>query len=70
MTLNVANRVYIKEGNYELDENLEKDAVKVFDAGIEKINFAESEAAASLINNWVRIHFWNIYDARLFSIYR
>ncbi|XP_026324377.1 serine protease inhibitor 3/4-like isoform X1 [Hyposmocoma kahamanoa] len=53
VTLNVANRVYIMEGSYELDDNLQKDAVNVFDAGIEKVNFVNSQAAASLINSWV-----------------
>lgn len=47
--------MYIKEGNYELDDNLQKDAVNVFDAGIEKTNFDNGAAAAALINQWVRM---------------
>ncbi|XP_041974476.1 antichymotrypsin-2-like isoform X3 [Aricia agestis] len=53
VTLNVANKVYIKEGAYELVKELEEDAVKVFDAAIEKINFGDSAAASNLINKWV-----------------
>ncbi|XP_049887288.1 antichymotrypsin-2-like isoform X3 [Pectinophora gossypiella] len=53
VTLNVANRVYVKEGPHELQPKLQEDAVKVFDAGIEKIDFAKSTAAAQQINQWV-----------------
>lgn len=52
VTLNVANKVYIKEGAYELDAKLKEDAIKVFDAALEKINFGKSDAA-SIINKWV-----------------
>lgn len=53
VTLNVANKVYIKEGDYDLNENMKEDAVKVFDAALEKIDFNKSVAAADAINKWV-----------------
>lgn len=53
MTLNVANKVYIKEGDYDLEENLKKDAIAVFDAALEKIEFGNNVAAAKTINQWV-----------------
>ncbi|XP_063832680.1 serine protease inhibitor 3/4-like isoform X3 [Ostrinia nubilalis] len=53
VTLNVANKVYVMEGAYDLHSELKQDAIKVFDAGFEKVNFEESAAAASLINKWV-----------------
>lgn len=53
VTLNVANKVYIKEGDYDLEENLKKDAIAVFDAALEKIDFANSAVAAKEINEWV-----------------
>lgn len=55
VTLNVANKVYIKEGGYELNEDLKIDAVKIFDAALEKVNFGDSVKAAKLINDWVNI---------------
>ncbi|XP_045502421.1 antichymotrypsin-2-like isoform X2 [Colias croceus] len=53
VTLNVANKVYIQEGGYDLNPELKNDAIKVFDAGLDKLNFAESSAACSEINKWV-----------------
>ncbi|XP_052753704.1 antichymotrypsin-2-like isoform X2 [Galleria mellonella] len=53
VTLNVANNVYIMEGDYDLVPELKKDAITVFDAGIEKINFSNGAAAATHINQWV-----------------
>ncbi|CAH0722510.1 unnamed protein product, partial [Brenthis ino] len=53
VTLNVANKVYIKEGGYDLNEDLKIDAVKIFDAALEKIDFGNSVNAAKLINDWV-----------------
>lgn len=53
VTLNVANKVYIKEGEYDLRSELKEDAVKIFDADFEKVNFDDGVAAAQLINNWV-----------------
>ncbi|XP_047537054.1 antichymotrypsin-2-like isoform X2 [Vanessa atalanta] len=53
VTLNVANKVYIKDGDYDLDEKLKDDAVKIFDAGLEKVDFSDGAAAADLINKWV-----------------
>lgn len=58
ITLDVANKVYLKEGNYELVAELEQDAIKVFDAGIEKMNFDNGAAAAELINKWVKMFFF------------
>ncbi|XP_028160115.1 serine protease inhibitor 3/4-like [Ostrinia furnacalis] len=55
VTLNVANKVYVMEGAYDLHSELKQDAIKVFDAGFEKVNFEESAAAASLINKWIGI---------------
>ncbi|XP_052753708.1 antitrypsin-like isoform X5 [Galleria mellonella] len=52
VTLNVANNVYIMEGDYDLVPELKKDAITVFDAGIEKINFSNGAAAATHINQW------------------
>ncbi|KAI5632535.1 serpin (serine protease inhibitor) domain-containing protein [Phthorimaea operculella] len=53
VTLNVANRIYVKEGPYQLEPGLLEDAIKVFDAAIEKIDFNQSKDAASTINQWV-----------------
>ncbi|CAG5018391.1 unnamed protein product [Parnassius apollo] len=53
VTLNVANKVYIKEGGYDLESKLKEDAVKIFDAAFEKINFDDGAAAANIINKWV-----------------
>ncbi|KAI5632542.1 serpin (serine protease inhibitor) domain-containing protein [Phthorimaea operculella] len=53
VTLNVANRVYVKEGPYQLEPGLLKDATNVFDAVIEKMDFSQSAAAANTINQWV-----------------
>lgn len=57
VTLNVANKVYIKDGDYDLNEQLKTDAIKVFDAGLEKVNFVDGAAAANLINQWVSFEF-------------
>lgn len=53
ITLNIANKVYVKDGGYELVPQLKDDAVKVFNADIEKANFDNGPAAADLINKWV-----------------
>ncbi|XP_046967451.1 antichymotrypsin-2-like isoform X2 [Vanessa cardui] len=53
VTLNIANKVYIKDGDYDLDEKLKADAIKVFDAALEKVDFSNGAAAADLINKWV-----------------
>lgn len=49
----MANKIYLKEGPYELHPELEQDAVKLFDAGLEKVNFDDGAAASNLINKWV-----------------
>lgn len=53
ITLNIANKVYLKTGPYELNPELEEDAVKVFDASFEKLNFNDGPASADAINKWV-----------------
>ncbi|CAH0747450.1 unnamed protein product [Diatraea saccharalis] len=53
VTLNVANKVYVMDGGYDLQPQLKEDAVKVFDAAFEKVDFSDSGHAASLINAWV-----------------
>ncbi|XP_059048997.1 antichymotrypsin-2-like isoform X1 [Achroia grisella] len=53
VTLSVANNVYIMEGQYDLSPDLKTDAIDVFDAGIEKLNFNENVASANHINQWV-----------------
>ncbi|CAH2068525.1 unnamed protein product, partial [Iphiclides podalirius] len=53
VTLNVANKVYIKDGSYDLEPKLKDDAITVFDAAFEKVNFDDGPAAADLINKWV-----------------
>ncbi|KOB77519.1 Serpin-2 [Operophtera brumata] len=53
VTLNVANKVYIMDGDYELNPQLKEDAEKVFDAGIEKLDFSDGAYCANLINKWV-----------------
>lgn len=53
VTLNVANRVYVQEGPYDLEPKLKEDAVKVFDAAIEKLDFNTGAAAVNVINKWV-----------------
>ncbi|CAK1548274.1 unnamed protein product [Leptosia nina] len=52
ITLNVANKVYVQDGGYELNSALQNDAVKVFDAAIEKLDFARA-GAADTVNKWV-----------------
>nr|AFQ01141.1 serine protease inhibitor 005 [Chilo suppressalis] len=53
VTLDVANKVYVMEGGYDLQPQLKEDAVKVFDAAFEKVDFCNSAHAANLINTWV-----------------
>lgn len=53
VTFNVANKVYLPEGAYDLQEEIKNDAIKVFDAGIEKLDFSNGAAAADTINKWV-----------------
>ncbi|XP_060809974.1 antichymotrypsin-2 isoform X2 [Amyelois transitella] len=53
ITLNVANKVYIMEGAYDLQSPIKSDAVRVFDAELEKINFSKSDESAKIINTWV-----------------
>ncbi|XP_053601689.1 serine protease inhibitor 3/4-like isoform X2 [Plodia interpunctella] len=53
ITLDVANKVYIMEGKYDLKPELKKDAIEVFDAELEKIDFKKSTDAAKRINSWV-----------------
>ncbi|KAJ8734084.1 hypothetical protein PYW07_014635 [Mythimna separata] len=53
VTLNVANRVYVQEGPYDLEPSLKEDAIKVFDAAIEKMDFGTGAAAVNVINKWV-----------------
>lgn len=55
ITLDVANKIYLKDGNYELTTQINDDAIKVFDAGLEKIDFGKSHAAANTINSWASI---------------
>lgn len=45
--------MYIKDGDYDLHAELKTDAVKVFDAELEKLNFDDGASAANLINQWV-----------------
>ncbi|KAL0895786.1 hypothetical protein ABMA27_011831 [Loxostege sticticalis] len=53
VTLNVANKVYVMKGDYDLHSELKQDAIKVFDADFESVDFNAAAAAASLINKWV-----------------
>ncbi|CAB3237188.1 unnamed protein product [Arctia plantaginis] len=53
VTLNVANKVYIQDGDYELQPQIKDDAVKVFDAAMEKLNFGDNVSAVKTINGWV-----------------
>ncbi|KAJ8734736.1 hypothetical protein PYW08_013986 [Mythimna loreyi] len=53
VTLNVANRVYVQEGPYDLESSLKEDAIKVFNAAIEKLDFNTGAAAVNVINKWV-----------------
>ncbi|XP_037300615.1 serine protease inhibitor 3/4 [Manduca sexta] len=53
VTLLVANKIYIKDGGYEVEPELKKDAEDIFDTEFEKINFKDSASAAQLINQWV-----------------
>lgn len=43
------------DGPYDLNDKLKEDAVKVFDADFEKLDFRNGPASASTINNWVRL---------------
>lgn len=49
----MANKAYVKEGDYDLQPQLKEDAVKVFDAAFEKVNFDNAGATADIINAWV-----------------
>ncbi|XP_073954089.1 antichymotrypsin-2-like isoform X2 [Choristoneura fumiferana] len=51
-TLNLANKVYLKEGG-ELKPGIKEDAKKIFQASLEQLDFDNKEAAAKTINNWV-----------------
>lgn len=51
-TLNVANKVYLKEG-WTLKPEFQEVAVKKFNSEAESINFANSVPAAANINGWV-----------------
>ncbi|CAH0600569.1 unnamed protein product [Chrysodeixis includens] len=53
VTFNVANKVYLPEGAYDLQEEIKNDAIKIFDAAIEKLDFAKGAEAAQAINAWV-----------------
>ncbi|XP_037300671.1 antichymotrypsin-2-like [Manduca sexta] len=53
VTFVVANKIYIKDGGYDVEDALKKDAVEIFDVDFEKINFEKSTVAAALINTWV-----------------
>lgn len=53
VTLNIANKVYIQDGKYDLSTQVKEDAVEIFDAEMEKVNFSESAAVVSNVNEWV-----------------
>lgn len=53
VTLNVANKVYLQDGDYDLQSQIKDDAVKVFDAAMEKVDFGKNVAAVNTINGWV-----------------
>lgn len=53
INLSLANKIYVKSCDCELNPQLKKDAVDVFDAELEKVDFGDSAAAAKLINGWV-----------------
>ncbi|KAL4709175.1 hypothetical protein ACJJTC_008103 [Scirpophaga incertulas] len=53
VTLDVANKVYVMEGGYDLQAPIKEDAVNIFDAAFEIVNFAENVKAANIINSWV-----------------
>lgn len=59
VTFNVANKVYLPEGPYDLQEEIKNDAIKIFDAAIEKLDFSKSASAADTINKWVFISNWS-----------
>lgn len=52
VTLDIANRVYIKEG-YKINPKFNEIAKNSFEAGIENVNFNDATASAQHINNWV-----------------
>lgn len=45
--------MYLKEGPYELNTELKEDAINVFDASFEKLNFDDGPGSADTINKWV-----------------
>lgn len=55
INLSLANKIYVKSCDCELNSQLKKDAVDVFDAELEKVDFGDSAAAAKLINGWVMV---------------
>ncbi|XP_030024556.2 serine protease inhibitor 3/4-like [Manduca sexta] len=53
VTFEVANKIYIKDGGYDVEDALKKDAVEIFNVEFEKMNFKNGTVAADLINTWV-----------------
>lgn len=52
VTMDIANRVYIKEG-YKINQKFNEIAKNSFYAGIENVNFNDAVASAQKINHWV-----------------
>lgn len=50
--LDIANKVYVKEG-FQISEEFKKAAVDVFNSAVESIDFLKKAAATSNINGWV-----------------
>lgn len=51
-TFNVANRIYTQQ-NYTLNTTFQAVAQKKFNSGIQSLNFANAQASANTINNYV-----------------
>ncbi|CAB3237190.1 unnamed protein product [Arctia plantaginis] len=53
VTLSIANKVYIQDGEYDLDTKVKEDAVAIFDSEMEKVNFSDTVSVVSNVNEWV-----------------
>lgn len=49
----MATKICLKQGDYELNDLVKKDAEAVFEADVEQLDFGDGEASANYINSWV-----------------
>ncbi|RZC42982.1 Serpin domain containing protein, partial [Asbolus verrucosus] len=51
-TLHIANKMYVQD-DFPINDSFTRDAVEIFHAGIENVDFNKSTEAAGKINEWV-----------------